>query len=168
LQTEPNLPKRGYEPCSFAPDVADALVRHGGIDNRIADRAMAHESLTRPPLIWEFPPRVSTSADWYESLPAAIGGRMMFACLILSRGLSAQLAASGVQTCGRTSIGASRAHSPRALREFRLLLLPTGKRRNHDNIAQPCWVSPRPLSPVGTPQLMAPVLCPGRPGPFFR
>jgi hypothetical protein len=82
LQTEPNLPKRGYEPCSFAPDVADALVRHGGIDNRIADRAMAHESLTRPPLIWEFPPRVSTSADWYESLPAAIGGRMMFACLI--------------------------------------------------------------------------------------
>jgi hypothetical protein len=103
-----------------------------------------------------------------ESLPAAIDGRMMFACLILSRGLSAQLAASGVQTCGRTSIGASRAHSPRALREFRLLLLPTGKRRNHDNIAQPSWVSPRPLSPVGTPQLMAPVLCPGRPGPFFR
>ena len=33
------------EPCSFAPDVADALVGDGGVDDRVGDRAMAHEGL---------------------------------------------------------------------------------------------------------------------------
>ena len=31
----------------FAPDVSDPLVSHGGVDNRVCDRAMAHEGLKR-------------------------------------------------------------------------------------------------------------------------
>ena len=32
---------------SLAPDVSDPLVGHRGVDNRVRDRAMAHESLKR-------------------------------------------------------------------------------------------------------------------------
>ena len=32
---------------SLAPDVSDPLVRHRGVDNRVRDRAMAHEGLKR-------------------------------------------------------------------------------------------------------------------------
>ena len=40
-----------------------------------------------------------------QSLPAAIDGTMMFACLISSLSSHAQLVASGVLTCGPISIG---------------------------------------------------------------
>jgi hypothetical protein len=40
-----------------------------------------------------------------QSLPAAIDGPMMFACLISSLSSHAQLVASGVLTCGPISIG---------------------------------------------------------------
>jgi hypothetical protein len=36
------------EPCSFAPDIADSFVGHSSVNQRVRNRAMAHERLQRP------------------------------------------------------------------------------------------------------------------------
>jgi hypothetical protein len=96
---------------------------------------------------------------------AAIGGPTMFGCLILSRGLSAQPAASEVQTCGRISIGISRARSPGAFRKFRLASFagaPIGTTSPSDT--QP---SSRNM-PRSWEEADGSGALPGRPGPFLR